>query len=187
MTARTDKFEPLPAEVPNDGHERENYISIMKYPNTTLVTTSDLPSGWHPPVKSAYALRAAATAMSVVYGDKQEAYGPVYESSTIEGGKMKIHFSHVGPGLAFKNGDKLQGFAIAGPDKKFVWGDAVIEASPNGVADTVVVSSPAVPQPSAVRYAWSMNPRWANLFSQDGLPALTFRTDDWEVPPVPFE
>jgi sialate O-acetylesterase len=58
-------------------------------------------------------------------------------------------------------------------DKKFVWADAKIEG------DTVVVSGAKVPHPTAVRYAWSNNFRWANLFNQDGLPAQPFRTDAW--------
>ncbi|NDA66577.1 MAG: 9-O-acetylesterase, partial [Verrucomicrobia bacterium] len=67
-----------------------------------------------------------------------------------------------------------QGFAIAGDDKKFVWADAVIDG------DTIIVSSDKVAKPSAVRYAWASAHPWANLFNQDGLPAQTFRTDDWK-------
>ena len=82
-------------------------------------------------------------------------------------------FEHFGQGLAFKNGDKLQGFAIAGADKAFHWADAAID----GV--TVIVSSDKVTAPVAVRYAWSRRHPWANLFNKDGLPALAFRTDEW--------
>ena len=71
------------------------------------------------------------------------------------------------------HGDKLQGFMIAGADRKFHWADAVIDGQ------TVVVSSAAVPQPEAVRYAWAAAFPWANLFNQDGLPAQPFRTDAW--------
>jgi sialate O-acetylesterase len=90
----------------------------------------------------------------------------------VEGDKMRIAFTHVGQGLAFRNGDRLQGFCIAGVDKVFKWADAAIED------DTVVVSSKEVPQPVAVRYAWSQSHRWANLFNKDGLPAQAFRTDE---------
>jgi len=47
-----------------------------------------------------------------------------------------------------------------------------------------VVSSPKVPQPVAVRYAWADNPEGCNLYNQAGLPAAPFRTDsvgDWAV------
>ena len=67
--------------------------------------------------------------------------------------------------------DKLQGFAIAGEDQRFVWADAMIDG------DSVVVSSVSVPKPTAVRYAWSQQIPWANLFNKDGLPAPAFRTD----------
>jgi len=66
----------------------------------------------------------------------------------------------------------LQGFAIAGADRKFHWAEARIDG------DTVVVSSHDVPKPVAVRYAWGDSPR-CNLFNKDGLPASPFRTDDW--------
>jgi sialate O-acetylesterase len=98
----------------------------------------------------------------------------VYESHKVEGGKVRIKFSHTGKGLTSRHADKLQGFAIAGEDKKFVWADAVIDG------DSVVVSSASVPKPAAVRYAWAGNFAWANLFNKDGLPAQTFRTDDWK-------
>lgn len=87
------------------------------------------------------------------------------------GGSYTNHFDHVGQGLAFKHGEKLQGFAVSGADSKFVWADAVIEQN------TVVLSSDKVAKPVAVRYAWANQHRWANLFNQDGLPALPFRTD----------
>ena len=62
---------------------------------------------------------------------------------------------------------------MAGADKKWHWAEAVIEN------DTVVVSSPEVPEPVAVRYAFQMNPDGANLYNRDGLPASPFRTDHW--------
>ena len=68
---------------------------------------------------------------------------------------------------------QAKGFAIAGADKKFVWADAKV------VGDTVVVSSPQVKTPVAVRYAWANNPD-CNLVNKAGLPASPFRTDKWE-------
>src|SRR4029077_1503169 len=103
-----------------------------------------------------------------------EIYGPLYTSQKIEGDKVRLIFSHVGQGLAAPNAGKLQGFAIAGEDQKFVWGDAVIDG------DSVLVSSASVPKPAAVRYAWSQQIPWANLFNKDGLPAPAFRTDAWD-------
>jgi sialate O-acetylesterase len=71
----------------------------------------------------------------------------------------------------------LTDFAIAGADQKFVWGDAVIDG------DTVVVSSPSIASPVAVRYGWLDIPLGCHLFNKEGLPASPFRTDDW--PPAP--
>ena len=185
LTSQADLFKPQPPKGgprPNDtygGFARENTIAIMKYPNTFMVTTSDLGGGTHPIHKSGYGAREARTALTAAYGSKAGIYGPIYESSTIDGGKIHLKFKHLGQGLAFKNGDRLQGFAIAGDDRKFVWADSTIDG------DTVVVSSPTVPKPAAVRYAWAIAFPSANLFNKDGLPALTFRTDTWPLPPLP--
>jgi sialate O-acetylesterase len=80
----------------------------------------------------------------------------------------------VGGGLVANNGD-LKRFAIAGQDHTFVWATAAIDG------DTVLVSSPKVAQPVAVRYAWADNPDGCNLYNKDGLPASPFRTDDWPL------
>ena len=60
-------------------------------------------------------------------------------------------------------------------------------AGPGALADTVVVSSAKVPNPVAVRYAWANWHPWANLFNNDGLPALPFRTDDWIVKQIQLQ
>ena len=98
--------------------------------------------------------------------------GPLYESMRIDGSEVRIQFTHVGAGLEARGAGELQGFAVAGPDRKFHWADARIEG------DTVVVSSREVALPLAVRYAWADSPL-CNLFNKDGLPASPFRTDDW--------
>ena len=93
----------------------------------------------------------------------------------IDGNKIIIPFTETGKGLAVRGGGKtLKHFAIAGADQKFVWADAVIKGN------TVVVSSPDVPNPVAVRYAWADNPDDANLLNHEGLLASPFRTDDWK-------
>ena len=85
-------------------------------------------------------------------------------------GKAIVSFTHIGGGLMAK-GAKLEGFAIAGADRKFVHAQAAIDGQ------TVVVSSPQVPQPVAVRFGWARYPV-VNLWNKDGLPASPFRTDD---------
>ena len=159
VTTQAQKFEPLPATVPNDGGYVETHIRIMQYPNTAMAISSDLGPNTHPSNKSGYGHRAADVALGMVYGRKIEYYGPLYQSHSVEEGRIRVKFSHVGKGLAFKNGDKLQGFAVAGADKVFHWADAAIDG------ESVVVGSAAVPKPVAVRYAWANKRTWANLKS----------------------
>ena len=90
----------------------------------------------------------------------------------IEGDQIRIRFTHTGNGLVARGQGKLTGFAIAGSDRKYYWANATIEQN------TVVVSSPQVKEPVAVRYAWGDSPE-CNLANAEGLPASPFRTDDW--------
>lgn len=176
MNRLAEKFAPLPKAIPappDREYSHAAFEQIMKYPNTHMVISSDLGPSTHPPNKSGYGARAVQVALAVAYGRKNEYLGPQLASHKISGGKVSLKFTHTGKGLAFKNGDRLQGFSIAGDDKKFVWADVVIEDG------GIVVSSKEVPQPAAVRYAWSGSFPWANLFNQDGLPAQPFRTDSW--------
>ncbi|MDA3797733.1 MAG: hypothetical protein PF692_01485 [Kiritimatiellae bacterium] len=169
-------FAPLPQSVPQrywDADARLHYIKMMEIPNTYMVFTSDLMPGVHPANKSGYASRGCRVALGAVYEKKLEYYGPIYKSHKIEKNQIRLSFSHIGKGLVFPPDQKLQGFAIAGEDRRFFWADAVIDG------DIVIVSSPEVEKPVAVRYAWSWWFPWANLFNKDGLPALTFRTDQW--------
>jgi sialate O-acetylesterase len=71
--------------------------------------------------------------------------------------------------------EKILGFTIAGADRKFVPAEAKAQA------DSVLVWNDQVPAPVAVRYGWKNNPD-VNLYSEDGLPAAPFRTDDWPEP-----
>ena len=82
-----------------------------------------------------------------------------------------MRFSHVGKGLTARSSDKLQGFAIAGKDNKFVWADAVIDG------DSVLVSTSQTTQPAYIAYAWADSAPWANLFNRDGLPAVLFKAN----------
>lgn len=139
----------------------------------------------HPKNKFDVGMRLARWALGKDYGQNQlEVSGPLFKALTIEGGKARLTFDHVGTGLmigkkdernpAVENKDgKLKRFASAGADKKWFWAEAVIENN------AVVVSSPDVKAPVAVRYAFTMNPDGANLYNREGLPASPFRTDAW--------
>jgi sialate O-acetylesterase len=169
-------FAPLPKDPPSTDYFaslRQDGYRIMRNPNTFLVINSDLAPGVHPPTKSGYGARDVQVALGAVYGKPVEYYGPLYQSFRVEGGKVRIAYTHVGRGLSVPQGQPLQGFCLAGSDKKFHWAAAVIDGQ------TVVLTSPDVPNPVAVRYAWTWPLAWANLFNLDGLPALGFRTDAW--------
>ncbi len=153
---------------------REAQLKTLEVPNTAMAVTIDL-GEWndiHPLNKEDVGKRLALAARKVAYGDDAAVWsGPIYESMQVEGGKAVLSFSHTGSGLICK-GDMLKEFAIAGPDKRFVWAEAKIEG------DQVVVWSDKVTEPVAVRYAWADNPAGANLYNREGLPASPFRTDE---------
>jgi sialate O-acetylesterase len=92
-----------------------------------------------------------------------------YKSMTIKGNQVVLSFDHLGGGLKFKD-EELYGFTIAGADKNFIKGKAVIQK------DKIIVSSDSISNPIAVRYGWAPAPQ-VNLFNNQGLPAAPFRTD----------
>jgi sialate O-acetylesterase len=125
----------------------------------------------HPRNKLDVGRRLAAWALAGTYGQKVIPSGPLYDRYTVEGDKVRIHFKY-NAGLKTKDGGAVKGFAIAGEDRRFVWADARIDR------DTVIVSSPAISKPVAVRYGWADNPT-VNLYNAAGFPASPFRTDAW--------
>ncbi len=154
---------------------REAQLMTLKLPNTGMACTIDIgePYDIHPANKLDVARRLALWALSGSYGIKNLTIsGPLYKGYTVEADKIRISFDHTDGGLIAK-GTAVEGFQIAGEDKKFVWADAVIDG------ETVVVSSEKIEKPVAVRYAWKKFP-YCNLFNKKGLPASPFRTDDWK-------
>jgi sialate O-acetylesterase len=96
----------------------------------------------------------------------------MFRQLTTEGNRLRVWFEHVGGGLLSRGSSELGGFTIAGKDLDFVAAQATIEG------DTVVVSSPGVKAPVAVRYAWEDDPGAANLINKAGLPASPFRAGE---------
>ena len=132
----------------------------------------------HPKNKSEVGRRLCLNALGGTYGKKIEYSGPIYSGYDINGNSIRIRFSHCTGGLkGYSYAEKsdrpnLEGFYIAGGDHVFHKADAKIEG------ETVVVSSPDVLFPIAVRYAWANNPV-CNLYNGANLPASPFRTDIW--------
>lgn len=164
---------------------REAQVQTLSIPNTGMAVCIDIGEGGdiHPKDKWDVAARLTLAARRVAYGEDIPFSGPLYKEMKIEGATIRIEFDHAGTGLTigvppehFQPGkprpttNELQGFAIAGADHKFVWANATIDG------DAVLVSSDAVANPVAVRYAWADNPA-ANLYNKAGLPASPFRTD----------
>lgn len=147
-------------------------------PRTAMVTTLDLGDGnIHPANKHDVGARLALAARAVALDEKIEYSGPLYAGFKVEGGKVRVKFTHTGTGLVAKDAPdgELARFALAGVDRNYVWAEARIEG------DEVVVWNDSVPAPVAVSYAWAINPDGANLYNQAGLPAAPFRSDDWPM------
>ncbi len=153
---------------------REAQTASLEVPATGMAVAIDI-GEWndiHPLNKKDVGQRLAQAAFNVAYEEDVVAGGPIMESYEIKGDSVIISFKNLGKGLTLR-GEALQEFAIAGADKKFVWANARI------VGNKIVVSSPKVQNPVAVRYAWADNPDEANLFNKEGFPASPFRTDKW--------
>ena len=155
---------------------RESQTAALALPNTGQAVTIDVgePGDIHPRNKQDVGARLALVARAVAYGEKVVSSGPVYREHAIRDGWVEIAFDHADGGpVSRATGDEVVGFAVAGEDRRFVWAHARIEGS------RVVVWSEQVPQPVAVRYAWSNSPPTPSLYNGEGLPAAPFRTDDW--------
>jgi sialate O-acetylesterase len=153
---------------------REAQRATLAVPNTGMAVTIDIGSypDCHCPNKQDVGKRLALWALAKDYGRKDLVYcGPLYRGMAIEGDKIRVQFDHVGGGLTTRDGAKeLTCFEIAGADKRFVAATARIDGS------SVVVSSPEVPHPVAVRLAWD-DKSVPNLMNQKGLPATTFSSE----------
>ncbi len=142
------KAQEKPSETGGWPLIREQFLQTLSLKNTGLAVTIDVGEAddIHPKNKQAVGLRLAQWALAKTYGKDVVACGPLVKSSQCEGGQITVAFDCVGGGLAARDGDRLKGFAIAGEDKQFVWAEAKV------VGQTVVVSSPEVKAPAAVRY-----------------------------------
>jgi sialate O-acetylesterase len=166
------RYGPDPLLLPRIWQAQKNALSI---PNTGMAVTTDIGNitDIHPKKKHDVGRRLALWALAKTYGRKDLVYsGPLYKSMSVEGGKIRIHFDHIGSGLASRDGKPLTWFTIAAADKNFLKANAKIDG------DTVLVWSDTVAKPAAVRFGWHQEAE-PNLINKEGLPASPFRTDDW--------
>jgi sialate O-acetylesterase len=152
---------------------REAQLQTLHLDNTGMAVIIDIGDAKdiHPKNKQDVGLRLALNARAKTYSEKIAYSGPVYKSHKIHSDKIHIRFSQA-DGLKTNDGSEIKGFAIAGSDHVFHWANAVIKG------DEIIVSSPDVKFPVAVRYAWADNPV-CNLYNGANLPASPFRTDNW--------
>lgn len=152
---------------------REAQSLALALPSTGQAVAIDLgeAAGMRPADAREIARRLALIAKANAYSIEDDYSGPVFSGLEASGSAARVHFRFAGDGLT-ASGRPLQSFEVAGSDRVFHPASAVIEA------DTVVVRSPAVRQPVAVRYAWTDAP-YANLYNGAGLPAAPFRSDAW--------
>lgn len=157
----------------------EAQSEALRIPNTGMAVTNDIAGhvgDAHPKNKQEVGRRLALWALTHTYGEKGLVNsGPVYRSMAVEGAAIRLWFDHAHGGLASRDKKPLSWFTIAGGDGMFVPAKAEIDG------DTVVVSSDAVKQPVAVRFAWLQTAE-PNLVNGAGLPTSAFRTDRPEPP-----
>jgi sialate O-acetylesterase len=176
---------------------REAQTAALKLPRVYEAVLIDQgeAADLHPRQKQIVGERLANIALAEVYGKKRAHLSPTFAEAHFRDGKAEIRFANVNGALVAHDlpaaydvktvlgetapllpdvpGSELQGFAICGEDHRWVWADAKIIDR-----DKVLVWSDRVPQPVAVRYAWSDDPT-VNLFDSSSLPAAPFRTDSF--------
>jgi sialate O-acetylesterase len=152
---------------------REVQLQSLDLSHTGVVNTIDLgdAKNIHPPDKEPIAKRLALLARSDVYGQRVGSRGPMLDSFTPRGNRMRVAFDHA-EGLKTTDGKPPAGFWLAGSDRKWHPATATIDGN------TVVLTAEGVDAPVACRYAFSGKPK-VNLINKDNLPAYPFRTDDW--------
>ncbi|HZZ20262.1 MAG TPA: sialate O-acetylesterase [Opitutaceae bacterium] len=152
---------------------RDAQTQTLALPATGMAVTIDIGNAdnIHPRNKQEVGRRLALIAKANVYGVAPEVTGPIFAGATVEGSKMRVHFTHSGTELESRAGLPAP-LEIAGADRVFHPAFAEIDV------DTLLVSSPDVAAPTAVRYAWTNAPS-PNLYSDDGLPVVPFRSDSW--------
>jgi sialate O-acetylesterase len=163
---------------------REAQAGALRLPMTGMAVASDLGNAGDPAPsdKLDVGRRLALIARHHFYGEDLLDSGPILRSMKLSGHRVVLDFDSTGSGLTVgvspaRMGEgtpsispSLQGFAIAGSDRKWRPATATIRGS------QVLLESDAVPAPEAARYNWNGLTE-GNLYNREGLPAAPFRTD----------
>lgn len=155
---------------------RESQSAALSLPHTAQAVTIDVGNAndIHPRNKRDVGARLALAARHAAYGETLVYAGPEKRDVRFAGDQATVSFDLQGSALAVRGGGtEVHGFMLAGADRRFHPAQARIEG------DRVRVSSAAVAQPVALRYAWRENPEDADLINSQQLPASPFRSDTW--------
>ncbi|MEM7454889.1 MAG: sialate O-acetylesterase [Planctomycetota bacterium] len=176
-----------PEALPELREAQANALDV--FDQTGMVVTTDLgdPADINPlnkqEVGRRLALHAFATPYNEMLPEEQRtvvASGPTFERMETGGGRATLYFQNIGDGLVARTSAELTGFQICGEDREFKPATAVIEG------EVVIVTSPDVEKVEAVRFAWN-DTASPNFFNVNGLPAVPFRTDRYELQSVGVE
>lgn len=152
----------------------EAQTKALEIPNTGMAVIHDVGNtrDIHPQNKQEVGRRLALIALARDYGHKDLVFsGPSFKSMSVEGGKIRVKFDHVGGGLKSRDDQPLSWFEVLGETTGFRKASAVIDG------DSIVVSAPEVPNPVSVRFAWHKLAE-PNLINAAGLPAVPFRSGE---------
>jgi sialate O-acetylesterase len=154
---------------------REAQLKSLSVPNTGMAVTLDIgnPDNIHPANKKDVGERLAFWALAKDYNKKVICSGPLYKSIKIDSNKIILSFDYAVESLVVKPINGKMNFQIAGDNKNFIEAEVKVEGK------KLIAYNQAIVKPVAVRYAWSDTDE-ATLFNSAGLPASSFRTDDWE-------
>lgn len=177
MAIKTEPAESTWAEL-----REAQLLTSLNVTNAGLVVILDLGDerDIHPRKKEPVGGRLALMARARVYGERLSCEGPLLDQMTIEGNRAVLTFKGTKSGLSFIGELPLKGFTIAGEDRK--WHNA--QAEFDDLKRKVIIWSPNVEKPAAVRYGWADYPV-GNLCNREGFLASPFRTDDWPLTTQP--
>ena len=166
----------VPPKEPNQGNDaisilRQQQQAALELPNTDVACSIDcglLEREPHFPNKKPVGERLALLAFNDVYGMPCEAHSPAYDSFTVEGNKLRLHFKYA-DGLRARSNGEVIGFEIRGVTGPWLWAQGRVQG------DDVLVWNDQIAQPTEVHYAWSMNPL-NSMINGAGLPMRPFST-----------
>ena len=167
---------------------REEQRRATDVAGTGMAITIDLDNAGdiHPPNKLDVGERLARFPLARLHGRDVVTCGPEFRAATVAGASVRVTFDHAADGLVADtrppddaDPQLVHGFDLAAADGRWHPAEARIDD------DSVVVFSPAVPAPVAVRYACrpQADPQapWT-LRNTAGLPAGPF-CSDWSLMP----